>query len=194
MRGHAISLPALAAVAFMMLVFAPGCVKRSLVIHSNPEGAVVYINEKKMGVTPLKYDFVHYGYFGIRLEKEGFHPFSVEEPVAAPLYEKPGADLVSEAMIPATITDKRELHYELQKIDGVDNASDVISRARATRDRVADVASKRKLSENTEDSPLNPLPLKKAARDKDEKRRKAAESAEGDAGATSAAAPEKANR
>ena len=59
-----------------------GCVSREMVINSEPQGATVYVNEAAVGKTPLQMPFKHYGTFRVRLEKPGYYPLDVNEPVA----------------------------------------------------------------------------------------------------------------
>lgn len=106
-----------------------GCVERKLVITSEPSGADVWVNNQWHGVTPYELPFKHYGTFGIRVEKEGYYPIFVKEPVNAPLYQRVGPDLVSEALVPAKINDVRKLQYTLEKIEGPDDQQDILTRA-----------------------------------------------------------------
>lgn len=106
-----------------------GCVERKLVITSEPAGADVWVNEEWHGKTPYELPFKHYGTFGIRLEKDGYVPVLVKEPVQAPAYQHIGPDLISEAVVPAKINDVRKLNYVLQKIDGADDPEAIIGRA-----------------------------------------------------------------
>jgi len=140
------------------LLAAAGCVRREMTITSEPSGADVIVNQTWKGKTPYKLRFKHYGTYAIRLEKEGYHPLYVEEPVAAPPYEQPGVDLVSEALVPARIEDKRQLHYELQPVGEADPLEKVLARGRAMRDEVQRVAAVRE-AESAERTPRDwPLP------------------------------------
>lgn len=116
-------------VAAVLLALTSGCVERKLVITSEPAGADVWVNEQWHGKTPYELPFKHYGTFGIRLEKEGYYPMYVKEPVVAPFYQQPGPDLIAEAVVPKTINDQRNLHYVLQKIGAADDPNEVLGRA-----------------------------------------------------------------
>ena len=104
-----------------------GCVNREMVITSDPPGADVWVNEQWHGTTPYRLPFKHYGVFSVRLEKDGYYPMYVKEPVKAPVYQHIGPDLVSET-IPVNIQDNRELHYVLQPIAAADEVVDIIDR------------------------------------------------------------------
>lgn len=168
-----------------------GCVSRELVITSEPSGAAVLINDTHRGTTPMTHRFTHYQTFGMRLELEGYHPLYVEETVVAPMYEKPGIDFVSEVLLPKRFHDRREFHYVLEKIEGVDDLEGVLSRAAAKRDEVAEAAAARAARDADRESISLPLPLKEGAREEEEKKRAAeAEEATADAEAAEEVDPE----
>lgn len=105
-----------------------GCVRREMVITSEPSGADIWVNEQWHGKTPYRLPFKHYGVFSVRLEKNGYYPMYVKEPLRAPFYQRIGPDLVAEAVVPVTITDNRELHYVMQPISGADEIVDIVDR------------------------------------------------------------------
>ena len=129
----------------VMLLFGAGCVERKMVITSEPSGADVWVNEQWHGKTPYELPFKHYGVFSVRIEAVGYYPMYVKEPVSAPLYEKPGLDLVSEAAVPGTIHDNRAMHYVLQKIEAPDEVSAVLDRANDMITRTDEVVAERRL-------------------------------------------------
>jgi hypothetical protein len=151
------------------LALTQGCVTRELHITSEPTGAEVLINDTYRGVTPMTHRFVHYQVFRIRLEKEGYHPRVVEEPIAAPGYEKPGVDFVSEALVPKQITDRRELHYELEKVEGPDELEPLLQRAAETRESVEE-AARRRAERDKEREPVEAplLPVREKVREAEE--------------------------
>lgn len=100
--------------AVLMLCVAPGCVRRRLLVRSNPPGAMVYVDNKPIGTTPCSTTFVYYGTREIRLVKPGFETLVVNQPIPAPWYELPPLDFVSENLVPREIQDYRTLTYNLQ--------------------------------------------------------------------------------
>ena len=161
----------LAVVAVLFAVFiivTSGCVERKMVITSEPSGADVWVNEQWHGKTPFELPFKHYGVFSVRLEAEGYYPMYVKEPVAAPLYEQPGIDLISEAAIPATIEDQRNLHYVMQKIKEPDSVAEVLERADDMISRTDEVITKRRVYDSQRDPVDLPiLPEKDEQNNKD---------------------------
>ena len=94
------------------LVFSQGCIKRNLHIISDPAGAEVYFNEKKIGATPLDFDFMWYDIHKVRVEKEGCKPIEELISIRPPFYFWVPLDLFVE-LIPYVFWDRRELSYTL---------------------------------------------------------------------------------
>ncbi|MAT68800.1 MAG: hypothetical protein CMJ58_04685 [Planctomycetaceae bacterium] len=100
------------AVAVLLLV-SPGCVRRRLLVRSNPPGATVYVDNQPIGVTPCAVTFTYYGTREIRLVKPGYETYTVNQPIPAPWYEIPPLDFVSENVVPNEIQDYRTVTYPL---------------------------------------------------------------------------------
>jgi hypothetical protein len=67
-------------------------------ITSEPAGALVYLNDQEVGRTPLEVPFTWYGTYDVRLEREGYQTLQTEQVAEQPWWERPGPDLVAEAM------------------------------------------------------------------------------------------------
>lgn len=107
-RGRALLIVALATLAV-----APGCVRRRLLIRSNPPGATVYVDNQLIGTTPCATDFTYYGTREIRLVKPGYETLTENRPIPAPWYQIPPIDFVAENVLPNKIQDYRTLNYDL---------------------------------------------------------------------------------
>lgn len=95
------------------LPFSSGCVKRTLLIESDPPGAKVWINEHSVGVTPVKYEFITHGRYLFRLRKGGFREVIAREMVRAPVYEWIPLDFFFENLLPLKLEDKHSFAYAL---------------------------------------------------------------------------------
>jgi hypothetical protein len=95
------------------LLPASGCVRRRLNVRSNPEGALVYVDNQQIGTTPCSVDFTYYGTREIRLIKPGYETLTVNQPIPMPWYQVPPLDFVSENLTPAKIRDNRTVTYDL---------------------------------------------------------------------------------
>ena len=96
----------------LLVVGLTGCVQRTISITSEPDGALVHLNDEEVGRTPLKVPYSFYGTYDVRLEKEGFKPLWTKQKTKAPWWEAPGPDLIAE-MIPNNKVEQ-EWHFDLE--------------------------------------------------------------------------------
>ena len=109
-----------------------GCVRRRLMIRSNPAGALVSVDNQQVGVTPCAVDYVYYGTREIRLSMPGYETLTVNQPLPTPWYQLPGIDFVSEHLIPAKIKDVRTVSYNLER-QRMAPAEEIIARGESLR-------------------------------------------------------------
>ena len=95
------------------IVMQTGCLRRRLMVRSNPQGAMVYVDNQPIGTTPCATDFVYYGTREIRLVKAGYETLTVNQPIAAPWYQIPPLDFVSENLVPRKIQDFRTVSFNM---------------------------------------------------------------------------------
>lgn len=137
LTSHARTLALSVSVAALALFGLSGCLKRTISITTEPEGALVWLNDVEVGRTPLETDFTFYGTYDVRIRREGYEPIATSAKAAAPPHEWPGADLVSEA-IPARIHNVVRWHWVLTPrqeatMDKPAAEAAVLERARALR-------------------------------------------------------------
>lgn len=109
-----------------------GCVKRTITVTSNPSGALVWVNEREMGRTPLTFDFTYYGEYDVRIEEEGSEPIMTSRWAKAPVWDLPVVDVVVE-----TFSDQESniaWHFDL--IERNDDPELLLRRARGARHSV----------------------------------------------------------
>ena len=97
----------------VLLLLIPGCLRRRMIVRSNPSGATVYIDNQQIGTTPCSTDFIYYGTRELRLVKPGYETLTINQPIPTPWYEIPPIDFVSENLIPHEIQDYRTLSYNM---------------------------------------------------------------------------------
>jgi hypothetical protein len=100
-------------VALLATAALPGCVRRRLMIRSNPPGAMVYVDNQPIGATPCATSFIYYGTREIRLVKPGYETLTVNQPIPAPWYQWPGVDFFAENVVPNEIQDFRTVSFNL---------------------------------------------------------------------------------
>ena len=99
-------------------------------ITSDPSGALVWLNDREIGRTPVDVEFVHYGTYDVRLIKDGFEPLLTFGEAKPPLWDNVGLDLVAE-LLPMELQSDIRWHYDLQPRD--DSRDALLERARAVR-------------------------------------------------------------
>lgn len=96
-----------------------GCVERRFTIYSEPAGALVYHNNRYLGVTPVDGYIVYYGKQQFRLIKEGYETLDVVQEYNPPWYEWPGIDFVTENIYPAKVRDVRRFSYAMRPLQSI---------------------------------------------------------------------------
>ena len=119
-------------------MFATGCIRRTLSITSTPSDALVWVNHREVGRTPVVVEFTHYGTYDVRVEREGMEPVLTSKKATAPLWDKPGPDLVVEIM-PFQAQSQLEWHFDLEPRD--ESLPALVERARAFRTEVSGIES-----------------------------------------------------
>lgn len=110
---------------------AVGCVQRTITVTSQPEGALVYLNDEEVGRTPLTVPFTFYGVYDVRLVHEASQTLNTTREAKAPWYDQPGVDFVSE-VLPVDAEVDLVWHFDLQPRVDIDEAA-VIERAHEMR-------------------------------------------------------------
>ena len=114
----------------LCVLTAAGCVDRTLVITSTPPGALVWVNDREVGRTPVRTAFTYYGTYDVRLVREGFEALQSEGRAVAPWWDRPIVDLVAEVM-PERYESMVSWHFHLQPRD--DDRGVLVERARSMR-------------------------------------------------------------
>jgi hypothetical protein len=100
--------------AIALICGGTGCVQRQLTIRSNPPGALVFIDEEQIGVTPCSTAFTYYGTRKVRVIKDGYETQTSYQKISPPWYEWPGIDFVTENLWPGELRDERNLAFQLE--------------------------------------------------------------------------------
>jgi len=113
------------------LLGACGTNRRTLVITSDPPGALVHVNDVQLGETPLEADFTWFGVYDVRLSKPGYEPLVTTADAKGNLHDVPPFDFVSE-MVPGTRETTVRWHFTLLPADADTEA--LLRRARGARE------------------------------------------------------------
>ena len=109
-----------------------GCVERFITVTSKPTGAIVWLNDEEVGVTPVTVPFTWYGDYDVVLRKEGYQTLKTWQRAAPPFYEWPGIDFVTECLIPIPFIDRHQWDLQLKPKVAVDPQG-LIERAKSLK-------------------------------------------------------------
>ena len=119
----------------LVCLAATGCVQRTIVVTSEPAGALVWLNDAEVGRTPVAVPFTFYGVYDVRLEKQGYAALWTTGKAAPPWWEYPGPDLVAE-VLPWGVESRVEWHYELPALPEAEALGQgLVERARGLREQ-----------------------------------------------------------
>ncbi len=91
-----------------------GCVSRRMMVYSDPPGALVLLEGKEIGTTPVSVDFTYYGTRELTLIKDGFETLTVQQKVTAPWYQRPVVEFFADNFTPGHVTDRQQFRYAMQ--------------------------------------------------------------------------------
>jgi hypothetical protein len=90
-----------------------GCVERRLTINTEPQGAMVVLNDQEIGTSPVTVSFNWYGDYWVRVSKNGYEMLNTHRKLKAPLHDYFPFDLVAEVLYPGRIIDAYEWTFAL---------------------------------------------------------------------------------
>ncbi|MBM4106419.1 MAG: PEGA domain-containing protein [Phycisphaerae bacterium] len=99
----------------LLLPITAGCVRRTVEITSSPPGALVLLNDREVGRTPLTAEITYYGTYDVRLRLDGHEPLDAKAEAKAPPWDWIGPDLVLE-LVPIDFTSKNSWHFVLGEV------------------------------------------------------------------------------
>ncbi|MBT5383091.1 MAG: PEGA domain-containing protein [Phycisphaerae bacterium] len=88
------------------------CVRRTIRITTEPPGALVWLNHREIGRTPVETEFTHYGTYDLLIKKKGWEPMIGAMPTGFRVQGTPGVDLLLE-VLPVHTHDLVEWHIPL---------------------------------------------------------------------------------
>lgn len=100
-------------VALMATIIAGGCVERRLTINTQPQGAMVVLNDEEIGTSPVTVSFEWYGDYNVRINKAGFETLKTHRKLEAPWYDAFPFDFFAQLITPQRIVDSYEWTFEL---------------------------------------------------------------------------------
>ena len=103
----------IAIICTVSVIFISGCVQRQITINTEPQGALVELNDEQIGISPVTVDFQWYGDFDIRLSKDGYQTLATHKKLERPLRDKFPLDLFDDIF--STRVDAYKWDFTLQQ-------------------------------------------------------------------------------
>ncbi len=124
-------------VGLIILVGSSGCVERRLTINTEPQGAIIVLNNEdiEIGVSPVETSFKWYGDFFVQARKSGFETLRTHRELKAPWYDRFPFDFFAQILIPYQIVDTYEWTFELTPYTPKDRA-ELVSEALDLKQRL----------------------------------------------------------
>jgi hypothetical protein len=113
---------------------APGCVRRTISITTDPPNARVFLNDQEVGRSAVTTDFLWYGDYDVIIRKEGHKTLQTNWNIKSPWYQWIPFDFFAEVLWPGWIHDARAQHYVLEAAEQA-SAEEVIKRAEDAREQ-----------------------------------------------------------
>ena len=102
------------ACSFVACLSLCGCVERQLTIKTNPEGALVILNDEEIGLAPVTVNFNWYGDYCVRIQKEGYETLDTHRELKGPWYDGFPFDFFAQIVNPNRIVDSYEWTFDLE--------------------------------------------------------------------------------
>lgn len=100
--------------AAVLLGTLSGCVHRRVAIRTDPPGALVLLDGKEAGYTPMAVDFTYYGTREVTLMKDGYETLVAPLPLQTPWYQVFPLEFVTDNFGPGKIRDRRNFLFQLR--------------------------------------------------------------------------------
>ena len=110
MNKRSMGLRALLVLAAVLLT---GCVERQLTIKTEPDDALVVLNDEQIGTSPVTVSFNWYGDYGVRISKEGYETLNTHRQLKAPWYDHFPFDFFAQILNPSRVVDAYEWTFTL---------------------------------------------------------------------------------
>jgi len=100
-------------VSIIALTTLAGCVERKLTINTEPQGALVVLNDEEIGESPVTVNFNWYGDYCVRISREGYETLDTHRQLKGPWYDYFPFDFFAQIVNPNRIVDSYEWTFEL---------------------------------------------------------------------------------
>jgi hypothetical protein len=97
----------------ILILLLTGCVERKLMINTEPQGALVILNDEEIGISPVTVSFNWYGDYQVKISKQGYETLNTNRELKAPLHDHFPFDFFAQILWPGRIVNSYEWTFEL---------------------------------------------------------------------------------
>jgi len=105
---------ALLIISLSAFLFVTGCVERKLTINTDPQGALIILNDEEIGTSPVTVSFEWYGDYWVRIRKDGYESLNTHRELKAPWYDHFPFDFFAQIVNPGRTVDSYEWTFPLR--------------------------------------------------------------------------------
>jgi hypothetical protein len=125
----------LAGAGLFVCILLSGCVERQLTINTEPQEAVVVLNDEEIGTSPVTVSFNWYGDYNVVISKEGYETLKTHRELKGPWYDKFPFDFFAQLLTPRRIVDRYEWTFELAQRQEMER-EELINKAEALKNQL----------------------------------------------------------
>jgi hypothetical protein len=105
---------ALLVISLSFFLLVAGCVERKLTINTDPQGALIILNDEEIGTSPVTVSFEWYGDYWVRIRKDGYESLNTHRKLKGPWYDIFPFDFFAQIINPDRIVDSYEWSFPLK--------------------------------------------------------------------------------
>ena len=128
-------------ISAIILAFLTGCVERKLTINTQPQEALVILNDEEIGTSPVTVAFEWYGDYNVTIRKDGFETLKTHRNLKAPWYDAFPFDFFAGVLSSDRIVDAYEWTFQLEQKEPVPRDL-LIQNAHALKQQLTDTTEK----------------------------------------------------
>ncbi len=105
---------ALLVISISVFLLVSGCVERNLTINTEPQGALIILNDEEIGTSPVTVSFEWYGDYWVRIRKDGYESLNTHRELKGPWYDIFPFDFFAQIISPNRTVDSYEWTFPLK--------------------------------------------------------------------------------
>jgi len=105
---------ALLVISLSVFLLVSGCVERKLTINTEPQGALIILNDEEIGTSPVTVSFEWYGDYWVRIRKDGYESLNTHRELKGPWYDIFPFDFFAQIISPNRTVDSYEWTFPLK--------------------------------------------------------------------------------